>query len=179
MREEKLAYRYAKALFDASLDQGLSTPVGEELEGLSGLLDGSPDFRRLVCDPMITSAVKADLFERLFRGRMQKLLVDFLVLLAARRRERTLIAVIKEYNRLVEMEAGVETAKVTSAIGLSSEQKQTLVERLSRYSGKKIRLVCETDRALRGGLVVRLGDLVLDGSIDTRLEMLRRTIAGA
>ena len=179
MREEKVAARYAKALFDAAEEQGIVDTIEEHLQALANLFNESSEFRRLVTDPLITSSVKNDLFSKLFDEKIHRLVVNFMCLLALRRRERALMAIIEEFRRRVEERAGTMTASVVSATDLTSEQKTRLMERLSRYANKKIRLECRVDPTLRGGLIVKLGDIVFDGSLEARLEMLRHQIISA
>ncbi|MBI4530738.1 MAG: ATP synthase F1 subunit delta, partial [Candidatus Latescibacteria bacterium] len=131
---------------------------------------------RLITDPFVTSSVKSDLFVQLFSGKIHQVVLNVLRLLSSRRRERTLPAVINEFRRLVEERSGIATASVVSAIDLTPEQERALMERLSRYANKKVRLECTVDPSLRAGLIVRLGDVIFDGSLETRLEMLRHQI---
>jgi F-type H+-transporting ATPase subunit delta len=179
MREEKVAYRYAKALFDTADEQGIVETVEEHLQALAHLFNKSIEFQRLVTDPLVTSSIKDDLFVRLFRGKVHQLVVNFLRLLASRRRERALLAIIREFRQIVEERAGIMTASVVSATDLTSEQKRVLMDRLSRYASKKVKLECAVDPTLRGGFIAKLGDIVFDGSVEARLEMLRHQIVSA
>ena len=180
MRAQEVVRRYATTLLSAASE----SQIGEEemrrdLEGLAATLRASPDLVAFVHNRLIEPGVRRSGLEAVFAGKVQPLTLNFLRLLAARRRAALLPEIAQACLDLLDSRSGVATAQVTSAVELSHQQSESLRSRLAAYTGRQIRLEAKVDGSIRGGLVARVGDLVFDGSVGTQLERLRLQLMGA
>jgi F-type H+-transporting ATPase subunit delta len=107
------------------------------------------------------------------------LALNLVSLLIARGRLNMIGEIANEYRRLLDSYRGIEPAEVTTAIPLDDEAKERLAEKLGAMVGKKVVLKPEVDPGVIGGIIARIGGKLLDGSTRTRLEALRRELAGA
>ena len=104
---------------------------------------------------------------------MHPLTVNFFKLLALKQRERYLVAIMDVFSAMADEAAGRLVAKVTTAVPITQNQEQRLVQQLSAHSGKQVRLETETDEQIQGGFVAKLGDTVFDASVTTQLQRLK------
>ena len=117
------------------------------------------------------------MFQQLLSETVHPLTLNFLLLLALKQRERSLVAILQMFLEIVDLQAGRVVAQVTSAVPLTDAQKATLSQQLSDYSGAEVRLELSEDAAIQGGVIVRLGDTVFDGSITSQLQRMRTLLA--
>ncbi len=179
MRASEVVRRYAATLLDAAAETGVPDQVHRDLEGLQATLQASAELLRFLRDRLIDSQVKGRALEQLFSGKVQPLTLNFLLLLAQRRRVELLPEILEACAELADERAGRITAQVRSAVELSPEQEERLRAKLAAHTGKQVRLRARVDRDLKGGLIARVGDTVFDGSLAAYLESLRRRLAGA
>ena len=104
--------------------------------------------------------------------------MNFLQLMGSRGRTAIIAVALQAFLELVAEREGVVGAEVRTAVELSPEQRQTLQDRLERYTGRRVRLETQVDASVRGGVIARVGDTVFDGSINTHLDRLRQRLAG-
>jgi F-type H+-transporting ATPase subunit delta len=150
-----------------------------DLDLIRGTLASSRELRLLVASPVVKPGKKGDIFSALFGKTIGRETQAFLDLLLEKQREEHLPAIITEFNALCDLRRGIVNVHVISAAEISPAQKNVLQNELGRITGKEIRLSTAVDATLRGGLVVRIGDTVLDASIRRQLEILReRFLAG-
>ena len=142
------------------------------------LLSDNPRLGAVLRAPTISPDRKNALLRSVLEGQVTDLSLRFLDLVVTKRREEILAAAYEEFHRLANEARGVLPVHVTSAVPLSAAQQEALAAALGRKTGKQLILATDTDPALVGGLVVRLGDLVIDGSIRTKLAQLRQHLAG-
>ena len=182
MRAQEVVRRYASTLLDAATETGVSEEaLRVDLEGLAETLNTSEELTKFVENRLLQPAVKRAGLEAVHvaSGKVQPLTLNFLRLLADRRRAPLLPAIAVAALEVLDGRSGVATAQVRSASALTEEQMQTLRSRLAAYTGRQIRLDAQVDGSLKGGLVARVGDLVFDGTVETQLERLRhRFLAG-
>jgi len=132
---------------------------------------------RLLANPAVPSAARIDVLERILGSDVSGPQRNLLALLIRRGRFEALPAVIREFDRLYRQREGIVEARVTSAAALDAPGLEALRERLEQLTGKHIELSSEVDPALLGGVVVRVGDQLIDGSVRGRLERLRTDLS--
>ena len=177
MRDIRIAKPYAQALYDAAAEQdALSRVVGDANQIIS-LVQESEDFEQFLTNPILSPQFKSEMFQQLLSEVVHPLTLNFLLLLASKQRERFLVAILQAFLKLVDLKAGRVVAQVTSAVPLSDVQQTSLVKQLSEFSGAEVRLDLSEDTALKGGIIVRLGDTVFDGSVASQLQRLRSLLA--
>ena len=177
MRDIRVAKPYARALYEAASEQDALPSITADIEKLRELLEQSEELTQFINSPLLSPQVKSDLFQQLFTDGMHPLTINFLKLLALKQRERYLVAIMDVFSAIADEAAGRVVAKVTTAVPITQNQEQRLVQQLSAYSGKQVRLETETDKQIQGGFIVQLGDTVFDASVTTQLQRLKRQLA--
>jgi F-type H+-transporting ATPase subunit delta len=179
MAELSVVRRYARALFDTALQMEQIDQVEQDLKAVDQLLRAEPRLERVLRAPTISGPRKQEVVRRAFEGRVGALTLRFLNLTVNRRREDILGGVYREYQRLANEHRNLLPVEAVSAVPLLDEEREALGRALAQRTGKRIMLRVSTDPALMGGVVVRMGDTIIDSSVRTRLEQLRdRLLAG-
>jgi F-type H+-transporting ATPase subunit delta len=173
-----VAKRYARALFALGGEAGGFEIVGRAL-GVLAAAFRTPEGRALASDPTIDSKKRRQVAYAI-AGRLglPKMVASFAGVLAEKNRLRSLDAIEREYQRLADRALGQVRARITSAKPVSSESGRTIDEVFARKTGKRVVSEVEVDSALLGGVTVEVEGRVYDGSLRTRLERLRRALAG-
>jgi len=172
-----VARRYAGAVFSLARDRGVVDEVEADLERLVRAVGRTPALRALLDHRLITPEEKHRVFSELPGLDLAPLTLRFLRVLFHKRRERFLADIHHWYTTYADEARGVTVARVRSAAELSEGFRERLREELERLVGGRIKLDCEVDPGLMGGLRVQLGDRVLDGSLARRLQQLRARLS--
>ena len=179
MRAGTIARVYARTLLLAAERAGVRDEVDDSLAGMVDALAADPRLVRFLEGPQIEPADKKALLEAVFGGRVHPLALTFVFLVVDKHRETLLAEIVAAWDALLDERAGRQSATVTAATELDDDVLERLRGALERRTGKTIRLEHSVDPALLGGLVVRSGDTVIDGSLRTRLRALGRRLAAA
>ncbi|MEL6703985.1 MAG: ATP synthase F1 subunit delta [Bacteroidota bacterium] len=177
-----VARRYAQALYqeaealEASA-AGSVEKIDADVRDLRTSLADSRDLLLLFESPVIPNDKKTSVVEKLLKGNVQPLTLDFVKLLVQKDRDGLLPEVLDAYQALRDEVNGVVEADVRSAMPLSAKETKALTKTLQQRTGKKVRLQVRVDEALMGGIVVRIGDQVYDGSVRHQLAQLRDQFA--
>ena len=177
MRETRIAKPYAQALYSAATEQDILDRIVADANQILQLTQESEDFDQFLTNPILSPQFKSEMFQQLLSEAVQPLTLNFLLLLALKQRERSLVAILQMFMEIVDLQAGRLIAQVTSAVPLTDAQKTTLSQQLSNYSGAEVRLELNEDAAIQGGVIVQLGDTVFDGSIASQLQRMRTLLA--
>ena len=177
MRETRIAKPYARALYSAATEEDILDRIVEDVNQVLQLTQDSEDFDQFLTNPILSPQFKSEMFQQLLSEAVQPLTLNFLLLLALKQRERSLVAILQMFLEIVDLQAGRLIAQVTSAVPLTDAQKTTLSQQLSNYSGAEVRLELNEDAAIQGGVIVQLGDTVFDGSIASQLQRMRTLLA--
>ena len=177
--QASLAGRYALALFGLARDEKQLENVGASLATVRQALAESDDFRELTTSPLIgrEQAVKA-VTAAAGAMKLDPLTTNFLGVLAQNRRLTRLAAVIRAFNTLAARHRGEITAEVVSAHPLDDGQVDALRQNLLTRMGRDIAVELEVDPAILGGLVVKVGSRMIDGSLRTKLNTLALAMKG-
>jgi len=174
--DSRVTKRYSSALFSAAQRLDAVDPVLGDLESLVGIWNSQPQLRSLLESPMVTSSDKKSLITRLFDGKVSPVTLEFLKLLVDKSREALLPYVYHEYQELTDRKNGLVRAHAIVAAQLEADQHAELVRGLEQRTGKRITLNVEVDPGLLGGVVIRLHDTVIDGSVRGSLERMRESM---
>ena len=177
MRETRIAKPYAQALYDAATEQDILDRIVADTNQVLQLTQESEDFDQFLTNPILSPQFKSEMFQQLLSETVHPLTLNFLLLLALKQRERSLVAIFQMFLEIVDLKAGRVVAQVTSAVPLTDAQKANLTQQLSDYSGAEVRLELSEDVEIQGGIIVRLGDTVFDGSITSQLQRMRALLA--
>jgi F-type H+-transporting ATPase subunit delta len=177
--QASLAGRYAIALFELANEQKQLDAVGESLAALTQALAESDDFRALTTSPLVgrEQALQAVAATAQVMG-LDPITANFLGVLARNRRLAQLGNVIRAFNTLAARHRGEITAEVTSAHTLDDGQVDAIRKNLRTRYGSDIALDLSVDPAILGGLVVKIGSRMIDGSIRTKLNGLASAMKG-
>ena len=178
MGEEQVAAVYARALFSAAGQAGVVEPVRRELNGFVDALAASASLRDVLSDPQIDTAAKRRVIAELTRD-AQRLVGNTLLLLLDRGRFAVLEELRTAFDELAAREADLVTVEVTSAVELTEDTRKKIAARVAEASGRKVELTERVDPDILGGLVLRVGDVIVDGSVQARIRQLRRRLATA
>src|SRR5437867_3756403 len=175
-----VASRYARALVDVVLAPGSKVePVRmrEDLRSFEQALAGSAELAKALASPAVTRPRKRAVIERLVRSlELSGVARNFLLVLVDHRRTADLSGIGDAFEKMLDERLGTLQVEVASARDLKPEQQQILTRQLETMTGKKVLLNLEIDGDLVGGLVVRLGSTVYDGSVRGQLEALGRQL---
>lgn len=171
---ESVARRYARALFEASLAQKVLDTVKHELLEIVHTLKQEPRLVHLWAARLPAEA-KKDLIKKMFPG-LSALVQHFLFVLVDKRREKLLEKCLEEYEKFLLQFYNQAFVEVRVVSAMPDPVAQELKQRLSQKLGKRVELVVVEDRTLLGGMVIQIGDTVVDGSLRTRLEDLREEL---
>ena len=176
MTRSLLASRYARALFDLALEHKISDRVEQDLlQGLKTL--ESEEFAALLFHPKIQKQVKKELLERLFKE-SHNFLLDFVCLVVDKGREKALPAIVREYVSLATAHRGEIKALVTSAVPLTSQEIEGIRAKLGS-SARHVVVEETVDESILGGLIIRVGNKIYDGSVAERMKRLRSQLTQA
>ncbi|GBC92929.1 ATP synthase subunit delta [bacterium HR15] len=171
-KDIRVARRYAGALFRAALNANALHRVGEDLQRLRVILQEIDALRTFLYSPLIPRDRKKQRIEELFARDLQPITLRLLELIIEKRREPLLEAICEEFEQLREAHEGIMHATVYSAVPLTDDEQQQLLQRLENSTGKQVIATFEVDPSLIGGVRVRLGDYQIDGTIRGTLERL-------
>jgi F-type H+-transporting ATPase subunit delta len=176
MSKSPVARRYALALFEQAEATGVTEPVDADMDLLRQLLVDSREFALLLESPVVSRERKLAATSGLLAPRVQNVTLQLIHLMVEKRREALLSQVVDAYRALRDNRLGILEAQVRTARVLSDEDRRAVVDRLSKLTGKKVRLDVAVDPSLVGGMIVRVGDTVYDGSVANRLANLRERL---
>jgi F-type H+-transporting ATPase subunit delta len=177
MKNLTISRRYAKALMLISREDGNTDQYQTELESVIGLFDAQKDFENALTNPLYNkNERKKVLTSVLAATKLSAVMKSFLVLLFDKGRIGFLRDIASYYRDLADELKGVVKARVISATALSSGAIGKIKKALSKKFGKNIVLDVEQDPSLIGGIVTKVGDLVLDGCVKTQLMNLKETL---
>ena len=170
------AIRYAKAVFQLAVERD---ELEVWLEDLTQLADSVTDeeFIRVLSAPRVPSSQKEGVIREALGSMVSPLALNLMFLLTSRGATHSLPEIADRYQEMLDAHRGVERAEVVSAVPLSDAQRDGVADMLARTSGREIRLTARVDPEILGGMVIRVGDRVMDGSARTRLESMRRDMA--
>jgi len=179
VRDETVARSYAETLFELARRHDAIQPYGEALSTVVELIESDPKFRIFLETPRITDVDRKALVQKVFGGKLPKHVVNFVLVVIDKRRQRLLRAIGRQYAALLDEFLGREHVDVTLARPVDEPTRQLIAGSLSSLLGKQAIPHFSVKPEIIGGLVVRTGNTIYDGSIKRRLEGMRRRLLRA
>ena len=176
MHHDALALVYARSLFELARDAGEQAKIEEiddELEQLTELARGLPDFGRFLDSPIIDRNARREALRKIFDGRLTDLTLRFLLVLNDKERLNKLSAIAEAYDHLVQEAFGRIEVDVFTAAVLDEEPKAIIRDRIATALGKEPVLHSYADPDMIGGIKLRIADQLIDGSVQTRLRQMK------
>lgn len=176
---EHLDRRYAMAIYKVGEEKGKVEEYLEQLREVVDLIYSNDDMMMLLKHPEISTARKKHAFERIFKGRVDDEIYTFLLILINKDRILYLKEKLNEMEKIHLEKNNTLLAVTKTVIPLNEEERETLLYRLERIYGKKILLKEEIEPSIIGGVYVRVGDDVMDGTLKFKLEKMKELMLKA
>jgi F-type H+-transporting ATPase subunit delta len=173
---EELAQVYARALFEVGREHDTLDVLREQLGEFADALDETRDLSVFFFSPYFSTKEKRDGLERLLDG-VDESFLNFLGVLIENHRMPVIFRIRQEYERLWQEENRLLPVEITSAVALDEQTTEGVGARIGERAGRKVALAARVDPDILGGIVLRVGNSILDASIRNRLEQLRRHVA--
>jgi F-type H+-transporting ATPase subunit delta len=173
MIESQVARRYASALFRTAKRVDQVDRILDDLKAIADLLRGDPNLKNFLEAPQILDQYKRELITTVFKHLVSEVLFSFLLLVLNKHRIEYLLAMTAEYERLVKEDQGILQARIITARALDSIFKSRLKEELEKSTDKKIEIILRIEPQIIGGIVVILGNKIIDQSIKHELDELK------
>ena len=173
MQKTTASIRYAKALFQLTLDENKSADVLADLKKISKLIDSEEQLINLLTNPTIKQNTKEKLFKKIFTERVNNITMNFLFLILRKGREAHLVDIIHKYEEIYNQHNNISVVHIVSAQPLSDAQKEKIKEK-TNLSGGEVKLKEKINKNLLGGFIIKRGDLQYDASIKKKLSNAKR-----
>jgi F-type H+-transporting ATPase subunit delta len=170
--------QYANALADIALAQGAAEPAAKQLSDFAAVYLESAELRNFLASPAVGREAKHGVIEKILaRLGASKIIRNFLFVIVDHRRTAIVPEIVARFQEVIRQRQGIAEAEVRSAVELNAAQKAEMAKTLGRLTGKRVETKYALDPGLLGGVVVRIGDTVYDGSLRHRLEQMRTRLA--
>jgi F-type H+-transporting ATPase subunit delta len=173
---DELAEVYARSLFEVAREQGKLDELREQLSQFADALDSNRELAVFFFSPYFSTKEKEDALERILDG-ADEVFVNFLKVLIENHRMPVIFRTRQQFEQMWERENQMLAVEITSAIELDQDTTESLGRRIGERTKRKVRLAAHVDPDILGGIVLRVGNSILDASIRNRLEQLRRHVA--
>jgi F-type H+-transporting ATPase subunit delta len=171
--DERVARRYAAAIFSIALQDDVVTGVEDDLSAIAECMEEGESFRATMFSPEISRDGKIELCEKIFGDRINALTMEAMRLILRKGREPEIVAIRDAFTVLRRRQEGVLFATISSSELLTDKQQSEITTRLESTTGKQVEVKFETDPTLIGGVKATFEDTVLDGSLKGGLAALR------
>ncbi len=175
---QDIAEVYARSLFEVAQEHDVLDDVHDQLGQFADELSESRDLQVFFFSPYFSSQEKKEGIEKVLEGADERF-VHFLELLAERHRVPALFRIRRVFDGMWAEEQNLLSVKVTSAVELDQKTTKGIGKRIEEETGRKVELSSRVDPDVLGGLVIQVGNMILDRSVRSRLERLRREVARA
>ena len=176
MLDTKVARRYAKSLLDLAKEKGELEEVNNDMKLLAQVCSSNHDLRLLLGSPIISSDKKLSVLKRVFSNKISALSMSFFDVISRKGRESYLEVIAIEFTRLYKEYKGIQTAIVTSAIGLDDNLRTQVYKMVKESLNSEVELIEKVDKDLIGGFIIRVGDKQYDASISRDLRLMRQEL---
>lgn len=174
---ELVSKRYASALFEVAFEGQNYEQVKNELNFILDCLKGEPQLYDLLKSPLITADEKKDIVSNIFKERVSEEVFNFIRIIIDKGREEYIESVVKEYNILADAVKNKVEAVAITAIPMDKQDLLKLQVNLSMSSGKNIQLKNQVDPSIIGGVLVKIGDKLIDGTVKSRLVNMQEQLS--
>jgi len=175
----RAARRYSTALFRMAVKRNEVDEVAASLATVTEAVAQSPELMTVLHHPRISRERKKQLLKQVFENRVRADVEHFLILLVDKDRAEIIPNVARQFGILLDEHRRETDAEAITAVALTDAQKEALRQRLQAATGYSVRLTTRVDEKILGGLIVRVGDRLIDGSSATQLQMMREQLRRA
>lgn len=168
---------YAKALFELAVEEQMIDQILAEYEFVKDSFDEFPEFLEIVKSPQLSNDEKKKIITETFGDKVSELLVNFFKILVDKKRSNVIRDVYDDYKIMVDDHKGLVVARVESVIPLEANEIEVLEAKLNEVTGKTVTVENVINPDIMGGLVVKVGDKVVDGSVKRKLDNMKHELA--
>jgi len=168
--------RYAQALFELVSSQNTLGKSQDDLKLVSQTLSEYTDFSNLLNQPMINKEDKKELFVKIFTDKLSATTFNFIKLLIDKKREILIPEIAEEFENMVNQLHSKVVAKVYTAIEVEQNDLSLLRRKLESYLDKQVEMETHVDKEIVGGVLIKIGDRIIDGTVKTRFENMSRSL---
>ena len=173
MKGTRAAIRYAKALLNLAIDTNKADEINQDMLNISSTIEGTKDLDIMLHSPIVKASVKKDTLLAIFSD-LHNVSKGLINLLIENKRLAILENIAKQYTIIYDHYKGTQVAKVTSAVPLTDELKEKVLDKVKEIIGKKVTLENIIDPSIVGGFILKVGDKQYDASISGKMNNLRR-----
>lgn len=172
-----VANRYAEALFQIGEEENLTDIMYQELSDVVNLIKVNQDFFSVLKSPVISKKEKISLIDNIFENKININIKNFLKILIEQDRISFILDISDSYKELLNEKNNILEGFVISAIPMKKEEIKELEEKLSKKYNKNVTLENKVDKSILGGVLVRLGNEEIDGTVKTRLDKMKEQLS--
>jgi len=176
MIAQEVAKKYARALMLSVTEKNMVDLAADQFVGLRPLIESDDTLLNFLAAPHVPEEQKTGLIRSAFVGQINRLFVEFLLVLVDKHRVNFLPYIIDEFERLVKAKKGILAATAITAIPITPDEREKLIVQLAAKSSMKIELEEKVDASIIGGMIVILHNEIIDGSIRHQLAMVRDSL---
>ncbi len=169
---------YSEAVFELACEQGCSDEVKKEFESLAVIFGNNPDFSKLLGTPTVTAGEKLNIIEKTFKGKVSDIVYNFLCVVTEKGRAEEIPAIAEDYKNRWNEKNNIAEVKVVTSVPLSDSLAAKLKAKLENVYGKKVILSATVDPSIMGGIVLRYGGSLMDGSVKSKLDAIQKQMKG-
>ncbi|MFN8674497.1 MAG: F0F1 ATP synthase subunit delta [Candidatus Sericytochromatia bacterium] len=176
MKNTVVSERYAQALFELTKDSNLTEQTQEELRDIAKVIKNNKELSELLFHPIISKSDKKEILEKLLKDKVSSTTLNFLLLLVDKKREGLIEEISELFDKMVNNLHSKVVAQVYTAIEVQREDLDSLKNRLEEYLNKNVEMKAYVDDSIMGGVLVKIGDRVIDGTLKTKFENMSRIL---
>jgi len=173
MINKSIARRYAQAIFDIAREQNAVEKFAQDLKTIIDIIEKSAEIKKFIYGRLVPAEAKKEIIAKIITPEMNQMVVNFVYLVMDKSRENYLTGIVDVFDQLTAEEKKIIPAQVLTAVPMTEDQVAKLEGKLSERTGQSVKAQISVDPSLIGGITVRIGDIVYDGSIVKKLGMLK------
>ena len=177
--QSPLAIAYAEALLQLASEANIAESVGDELDALQEIIAGDAEFSQLLASPAISAEERGQFLHRVFDGQASTLMMHFLGLVNEKGRLNLLTSIAAAYKDLLDQQQGVIEVDVTVAHQVTNDELDSIRKKVSDALKREAVVYQYVDPSIIGGLILRVKDQLIDGSVRAQLSAIRQTLLDA
>lgn len=167
---ELVSKTYSEALFEVAVEDGKIDELKAEFDLVATSFETHPDFYEIFKTPKINIDEKKSVFEETFKGQISESLLNFFYIILDKKRSNDILEIKRAFDKRVDDHKGILKVQVESVVALSDTQLETLRQKIGKQTGKEVVIQTKIVPNLIGGLVIKMNDRVIDGSVKYKLE---------
>lgn len=173
MSELRIASRYAKSLLELAAEKKALSAVMKDMSQFQAICEENRDFVVMLRNPVISHLKKLEILQKIFKGKVNKITLAMLDIIARKNRERFLPEIANEFKRQYNAHQGIVEASITTVVPLSKTLKKEFGDIVKKITGQEVELTERVNPDILGGFILKIGDRQIDDSINSRLKELK------